>query len=47
MVKTKVAFLKRRLQTNQSEKFKIYSKSFDWLEKSRPSKKGYFCFDHV
>jgi len=36
--KTKVAFLEGRLFTSQSELFKKYSKSFDWLEKSRPSK---------
>jgi len=43
---TKVAFLESRLLTSQSEQFKEYSKSSDWLEKSRPSKK-HFCFHHV
>jgi len=26
----------------QSEQFKVHSKNFDWLEKSRPSKKATF-----
>jgi len=42
MIKTKVDFLKDRLLTSQSEQFKIHSKSSDWLEKSRPSKKATF-----
>jgi len=42
MIKTKVAFLKGRLLTSQSEQFKSYSKNFDWLEKSRPTKKATF-----
>jgi len=42
MIKTKVAFLEGRILTNQSEQFKKYSKSSDWLEKSRPSKKVAF-----
>jgi len=37
MIKTKVAFMEGR-QSEQSEKF---SKSPEWLEKSR------FCFDYV
>jgi len=44
MIKTKVAFLKGRLLSSQSEQFKNYSKSSDWLEKSQ---KSHFCFDHV
>jgi len=39
MIKTKVAFLKGRLLSNQSEQFKKYSKRSDWLEKVGPSKK--------
>jgi len=39
MIKTKVAFLEGRLLSIQSEQFKKYWKSSDWLEKSRPSKK--------
>jgi len=39
MIKTKVAILEGRLLTSQSEQFKKYSKSSDWLEKSRPSQK--------
>jgi len=39
MIKTKVAFLEVRLLSSQSEQFKNYSKSYDWMEKSRPSKK--------
>jgi len=42
MIKTKVAFLKNRFLSIQSKQFKKYSKSFDWLEKSRPSKKATF-----
>jgi len=42
MIKTKIAFMKGRLLTSQSEQIKIYSKSFDWLEKSRLSKKATF-----
>jgi len=43
MIKIKVAFLEGRLLSSQSEQFKMYSKSFDWLEKSRPSKKATFA----
>jgi len=39
MIKTKVAFLEGRLLFSQSEKF---SKSPEWLGKSRPSKKATF-----
>jgi len=38
MIKTKVAFLKGRLLSSQSEQFEKFSKSSDWLEKNRPSK---------
>jgi len=41
MIKTIVAFLKGRLLSNQSEQFEKFSKSSDWLEKSR------ICIDHV
>jgi len=41
MIKTKVAFLGGRLLSCQSEQFKKFSKSSDWLEKSQ------FCFDYV
>jgi len=34
--------LEGRLLSSQSEQFKMYSKSSDWLEKSRPSKKAAF-----
>jgi len=46
MIKTKVAFLEGRVLTSQSEQFKKYSKSSDWLDwkKSRPSKKATFVF---
>jgi len=39
MIKTKVALLEGRLLSSQSEQFKNYSKSSDWMGKSRPSKK--------
>jgi len=42
MIKTKVAFLEGRILSSQSEQFKMYSKSFDWLKKSQPSKKATF-----
>jgi len=42
MIITKVAFLESRLLSSQSEQFKKCSKSFDWLEKSWPSKKATF-----
>jgi len=42
MIKTKVAFLEGRLLLSQSKQFQKYSKSSDWLEKSRPSKKAIF-----
>jgi len=34
MINTKVAFVEGRLLSSQSQQFKKYSKSFDWLEKS-------------
>jgi len=42
MIKTKLAFLEGGLSSSQSKQLKKYSKSFDWLEKSRPSKKATF-----
>jgi len=42
MIKTKMDFLEGRLLSSQSEQFKKYLKSSDWLEKSRPSKKATF-----
>jgi len=42
MIKTKVAFLEGWLLSSQSKQFKKYSKSSDWLEKNRPSKKATF-----
>jgi len=41
MIKTKVALVEGRLLSSQPEQFKKYSKSSDWLEKSR------FYFDRV
>jgi len=37
MIKIKVAFLEDRLLSSQSEQSDKFSKSPDWLEKSRPS----------
>jgi len=42
MIKTKVAFLEGRLLSSQSEQSEKFSKSPDWLEKSRSSKKATF-----
>jgi len=42
MIKTKVAFLEGQLLSSQSEQFKKFSKSSDWLEKSRPSRTATF-----
>jgi len=39
MIKTKVAFLEGRLLSSRSEQFEKFSKNFDWLKKSRPSKR--------
>jgi len=47
MIKTKAAFLEGRLLSSQSKQFKKFSKSPDWLEKSRPVQNSHFCFDHV
>jgi len=43
MIKTKVAFLKGRLLSSQSEQSETFSKSFDWL-KSRSFKKKPLLF---
>jgi len=40
MIKIKVALLGCRLFSSQSEQSEKFSKSPDWLEKSRPSKKA-------
>jgi len=45
MIKTKVSFLEGRL-FSQSELFECFFNCFDWLDKSRPSKK-LLCFDYV
>jgi len=47
MIKTKVAFLEGWLFASQSELFENFLNCSDWLDKSRPSKKSHFCFDHV
>jgi len=47
MIKTKVAFLKGQFLSSQSEQFKKYSKSSDWLEKSRPSNKATFALQKI
>jgi len=39
MIKTKVAYLEGRLLSSQSDKFKKYCKSSDWVEKAGPPKK--------
>jgi len=43
MIKTKVAFLESQLLSSQPEQSEKFSKSPDWLEKSRPSKKATFA----
>jgi len=43
MIKTKVAFLEGRLLSSQSEQSEKFSKSPDWLKKSRPFKKATFA----
>jgi len=43
MFKTKMAFLEDRLLSSQSEQSEKFSKSSDWLEKSRRSKKATFA----
>jgi len=42
MINTKVAFLEGRPLSSQSEQYEKFSKSPDWLDKSRPSKKATF-----
>jgi len=42
MIKTKVAFLEGRLLSSQSDQTENFSKSSDWLEKSRPFKQATF-----
>jgi len=42
MIKTKVAFLEGRLLSSQSEQSEKFSKSPDWLVKSRLFKKATF-----
>jgi len=42
MIKAKVAFFESRLFSSQSELFENFSDCFDWLNKSRPSKKAIF-----
>jgi len=42
MIKTKVAFLKGQLFFSQSELVESFLNSFDWLDKSWPSKKATF-----
>jgi len=43
MIKTKVDFLEGRLLSSQSDQSEEFSKSSDWLEISRPSKKAIFA----
>jgi len=43
MFKTKVAFLEGQILSIQSEQSEKFSKSPEWLEKSRPSKKATFA----
>jgi len=40
----KSGFLAGRLLSSQLEQFEKFSKDYDWLEKSRPSKKATFVF---
>jgi len=42
MIKSKVASLEGRLFFSQSKQFEKFSKSTDWLEKSRISEKATF-----
>jgi len=46
MIKTKVAFLKGRLFSSQSELFEYFLNCCDWIDidKSRPSKKAFFVW---
>jgi len=43
MINTKVAFVEGQLLSSQSEQSEKFSKSPDWLENSRPSKKATFA----
>jgi len=48
MIKTKVAFVEGWLISSQSEQFKRYSKSSDWLEKVGHLKRPLlFWSDHI
>jgi len=42
MIEIKVALLKGRLLSSQSEQSEKFSKSSDWLKNSQPSKKATF-----
>jgi len=42
MIKSKVAFLEGQLFSSQSDLFENFSDCFDWLDKTRPSKKATF-----
>jgi len=42
MSKTIMSFLESRILSSESEQFKKYSKSSDWLETSQPSIKATF-----
>jgi len=43
MIKIKVAFLEGRLLSRQAEQSEKFSKSPDWLKKSRPFRKATFA----
>jgi len=43
MIKTKVSFMEGRRFFSPTEQSKKFSKSADWLEKSRPSKQATFA----
>jgi len=45
MIKTKVAFLKGRLFSSQSDIFDNFLNCSNWLDKAGPPK-SHFCFDH-
>jgi len=45
MIKTKAAFLEGRLLFSQLEQSEMFSKSPNWLEKSRFSKKATFILN--
>jgi len=46
MIKAKVAFLKDRLLSSQSEQSEKFTKSPEWLKKAGLPK-SYFCFDLI